>query len=513
MRHLAFFSLGLIGLTGCLPLKVQPDQATLNSVSVINTRKDNIKVKINNGTATFYYLDNTDNTMLKPYNILYTGKVSAKPRQGTQLYDLFYKDEHIGVADKDTPKICDTYQIAGETFDFPCDAVFYHSPEGARSKQPPSMMLSLANIIDAKNGDRMPRATQQLALSQEDGRVDLSQWAQNQIDQYNTSTCLYNSTTGILEWFASRMSGQQENLAELDVLGRLETTAEEPEIHAWENANKLQYVVRENVVNTDQSYREKNDFSDVWNWARTQASQWAQGSRVDLNFRLQGTTLYWYGRNNIKRTTHEDTEKIAQWLLTKETPVHLFAMYGQIWHAIMVTGYDKSSDSFFVKDSLGNTNLKGKWYPRSFIADNSYGAVGISSSDGQSTQTASTPSTPETTPSGVLQPNPASRPPGNQSGSDNPDLRGSANNPAPTDANPNLCYIGRRQKQGSDVPVCSIWNIKDRDSTGKAWHSIAANRNPEQQCHIYAFMRDLGSRYGDLMAHCGGRYRMWTGRY
>lgn len=228
--------------------------------------------------------------------------------------------------------------------------------------------------------DEKPGATQ----------VDISAGAMPQIHQRNTGTCLYNSTTGIIEWYRNLQTRSHQRLSAPDVLARLGAYEQIGESTAIANVNPvLGGVVPDEYLPTQDFYNANSaNFSGAYKNA-TQAAQAVADKRVAIP-QITGTILFMRqepsnGIRNQNFATPEDMAQVREWLVTKRRPVHFFHLYGNttIWHAVIALGWDDARQLILIKDSLGGSDYLATWRTVAEMQRGGYGAVGTMEAENQ----------------------------------------------------------------------------------------------------------------------------------
>lgn len=235
-------------------------------------------------------------------------------------------------------------EICGERFGYAdiCDAIFVQRPANEPNA---NNVLSIGflergralfgtptgNFQSKSGGGALPRVTSSTvakAGSSGPTEVDLSADALAQINQHNTGTCLYNSTTGIIEWYRNRKNKTRERLSAPDVLARLAVIDDIGEAKALKSVNQtLGGVVPDQFLGTQSVYDNySSDFTSAFNYASRMAPGLA--SRRAAIPQISSTVLFMHqepanGIRNQKFASNDDMAKVRDWLVNKKRPVRL----------------------------------------------------------------------------------------------------------------------------------------------------------------------------------------------
>jgi uncharacterized protein YjdB len=337
------------------------------------------------GTVAFFH---TVDGARVPYEKSYDGDVIAQ-REGENRYHLWLKrgedlpQIELGYLDGGTLKLCGHFEIDGQQREFDCDALFLktpgHSSPGPDGASPARMtaVIGYYNVASApKDASRIELIGEPTSLDQV---IDLSSYALNQINQQGTGTCYYNSTTGILEWFYNQQTGRVLDISEPSLVGaganrEMESVTDSDMVA---KASKMAGVVPNSLMPVLSYYTSSASFGSVSSQAVTALSQIPSSSRVALPFRLTVNKLFWYGRWNSGQTTEADYQAAVNWIVQKRLPIHLQVTVGGYWHAIIMLGYNSNTGEVLIKDSLGRTDLKASWRPKTWFMTETYGAMGV----------------------------------------------------------------------------------------------------------------------------------------
>ena len=295
-------------------------------------------------------------------------------------------------------------EICGEQFGYQtiCEATFVQRPAGDL-KSPNTLLLGLTDLTITP--PRYLGESPSMNLSEESApksaTADLSKYAMNQISQRGTATCLYNSATGIIEWYRNKSENIHERLSAPDVLARLPGRGEKRIID--ESDETLNGVLPDALLPTQGTYDRYNSFSSAKNYAKPIASKYAS-SRVKFPA-ITGTTLFMHqepanGRRNGTYASSGDMQKVREWLMVKKRPVHFFHYYGEtrIWHAVIALGWDDGRKLILIKDSLGGTSNRGSWRSIADMQRKGYGAVGTMEANSSSSDSPDSNNNPNDNP-------------------------------------------------------------------------------------------------------------------
>jgi thiol-disulfide isomerase/thioredoxin len=216
--------------------------------------------------------------------------------------------------------------------------------------------------------------------------TSIDEFAQSQINQYSTSTCAYNAATGIYEILYAQKTGTKRDFSEpYTILSGPDYPGERWFFDIYRNFDsQIKKVLANDQLPVKSFYRPGLDFYAV------QANAGAfyrrnGGTPLAPDLAMQTTNLFWYGQWNNGHTTTADYERTVTWFLQHERPVNLFHVINGFWHSVIMMGYDPVSGYVLIKDSLGNTHLKGSWKSRGWFLNYTYGAIGVQSASSDNT--------------------------------------------------------------------------------------------------------------------------------
>lgn len=333
-----------------------------------------VKVEIDPVTqnAQFFYFDDLGDKRF--FDPMYEGSVSA--HQSNDGINLIYDGTEIGLITSNKLYLCDRFLVQGKQKTFPCNANFY-TPQSAPSKidynqlgsQNYSMDLSLANLPES------------LDKGTPDKRIDLSRFAQKQINQYATGTCAYNAATGIMEILFAMKTGKLVDFSEPYFL--VNAPPSYGEDWFWKMYERIseetksltqdQYLPVKSIYKSNVKFRDaKKSASDRLRQNRTPV--------VPLPYAMRGEKIFWHGKWNNSPTDEDDFENTIKWFQEHRMPVNLHHVVNGYWHSVVLIGYDPSTEKVLIKDSLGNTHIKGTWKSKSWFIEYAYGAIGVTTS-------------------------------------------------------------------------------------------------------------------------------------
>ena len=194
------------------------------------------------------------------------------------------------------------------------------------------------------------------------------------IRQYGTATCWYNSTASLIEWYLRKAGFKTARVSRPYVLARLPFQSADTD--ALLGASGANLWIEDSKFPSQAHYNRYTSFRSAMDNARTISNQFdAEAKAVP---RIGIKKIFHYGRT-AGRSSRADVAKICAWMRTNQSPLHLFAMYGSIWHAIVGLGCTQDDTNVLIADTVGcskNTNHCNKWYTSGNMASILYGAVG-----------------------------------------------------------------------------------------------------------------------------------------
>ena len=347
-----------------------------------------IKAEIAADTSVTFYIEiNEKKEPVAPMDDSPTRELFFAKARSTDVWEITWRSVVIGEKRGDITEIC------GEKFGHAdiCEAIFVQRPANEPGANNTLILGLLEKGLEQIPETELPSKSKKIKNkdSTRSSIIDLSGHAMAQINQRNTGTCLYNSTTGIIEWYRNKQNNIHERLSAPDVLARLSVDDSISEKLALMNSRtNLGGVVPDSYLQTQNIYDSNPyTFNDAFNSARRQASGLAS-TRVDIPG-ITTTILFMHQepaaniRNNTFATS-DDMQKVRDWLVNKQRPVHLFHLYGNttIWHAVIALGWDDSRGLILIKDSLGGTNYLGTWRSIADMQRGTYGAIGTMEAEG-----------------------------------------------------------------------------------------------------------------------------------
>jgi len=194
------------------------------------------------------------------------------------------------------------------------------------------------------------------------------------IRQYGTATCWYNSTASLIEWYLRKAGFKTARVSRPYVLARLPFQSADTD--ALLGASGANLWIEDSKFPSQAHYNRYTSFRSAMDNARTISNQFdAEAKAVPM---IGIKKIFHYGRT-AGRSSRADVAKICAWMRTNQSPLHLFAMYGSIWHAIVGLGCTQDDTNVLIADTVGcskNTNHCNKWYTSGNMASILYGAVG-----------------------------------------------------------------------------------------------------------------------------------------
>lgn len=194
------------------------------------------------------------------------------------------------------------------------------------------------------------------------------------IRQYGTATCWYNSTASLIEWYLRKSGFKTARVSRPYVLARLPFQSADTDALLGASGAKL--WIEDSKFPSQAHYNRYTSFRSAMDNARTISTELdAEAREVPM---IGIKKIFHYGRT-AGRSSRADVAKICAWMRTNQSPLHLFAMYGSIWHAIVGLGCTQDDTNVLIADTVGcskNTNHCNKWYTSGNMASILYGAVG-----------------------------------------------------------------------------------------------------------------------------------------
>jgi hypothetical protein len=385
----AFVAASILVAAGC-KTSASDDVARLQDVTVVGGELKNVLVEIvpqaSELAARFYY---DDAGAKHYYESMFDGSVTAVANGG--VHSLYYRDPGatgdpvlIGTwrEERRELRICDRYELpSGGSELFACNATFFNPgfspsplPEGFAVEQRYTMDLSLGN----------PSA-QAPGLSLTSGAISLESFAQNQINQYGTATCAYNAATGVMEILAAMSGGRALNLSEPYYLAYAPSFSGDTSWF-WEQYERMgadgAAVLGDADLPVAEVYRPGVGFGAAQSRAKQRFAQ-TGGARLPAPAGMKAHKIFfnaaWQGgyMRSTGRTGEQDYKATVDWFVANEKPVNLHYWINGIWHSVIMIGYDPATGQVMIKDSLGNTHLKGSWKSKAWFLRYAYAAVGV----------------------------------------------------------------------------------------------------------------------------------------
>ncbi len=397
--------------TNCRKRSDPPTHAGLRGISFIATipgSSVNADIDSQNRVTFYINVQGRKEPVLSVDNAYSEGSI-----KGVKVSENLWRIEWMGVTIGE--KRGEQSEICGPKFGYSeiCDATFIQ--RNAQSKNGKNLLI--LGFLDKGFAQVTPGSANNsaneglnLTTTNNDSFVDIAGHATTEINQNGTGTCLYNSTTGIIEWYRNKASGKVERLSAPYVLAKLFESSYTGEVGAVNATKQMARVVPDTVFPTQETYNQFTAFQSVYDYSQQKAEQ----IKVDQTIKipaLKGTQLFMLslpglGDFGAQGASQQQMNGVRDWLLTRKTPVHFFHYYYDtgIWHAVMALGWDDQRQLIKIKDSLSQSGRNGQWRSIASYQAMAYGAVGTESTDSSTTgdnssttqnQSGSTNSTPQ----------------------------------------------------------------------------------------------------------------------
>lgn len=391
----SFLRAGIVGLTlaaitGCGRGHAPRELSAVNEVVVQGGTLDRVGVEFRASQkhgveldAFFFYDENGERRFYEPVDgQMVTASTAAYG------YNLAFNQVEIGQLRNGRLLLCDRYELGSVgTLNFACNAVFYnpgfelaHGSGSAVSNDKYLFDVSLA----ALPGLRLDSAVNK-------GTADsLERFAQNQINQYSTSTCAYNAATGIMETLYGMKTGTLTNFSEPFYLAYSPRFNDQTSWFwtMYERMNsETSGMLPDASLPVRDIYQSGVGFSTAKSRAKTRYEQ-SHAPTTRIPFEMKGTKIFfnaeWQGgyMKSTGSTTAQQFNDTVAWFAANNHPLNIHYWINGIWHSVIMIGYDEASNNVMIKDSLGNTNIKGTWKSRQWFLANVYAAIGVVGSGG-----------------------------------------------------------------------------------------------------------------------------------
>lgn len=350
----------LISWVGLLVLGVpQSAQASTHSFVSSHPATENVVLEIHNSTASFHYRYAGQR---HTYESMDGDRVQAVPRTGG--WDLFLDGSPIGSVSGNGFELCQE--------PWPCSAAFYHHLPESAAKQ---------------LHDRGGRFSMDIAPTPEKrwgGPFTLEPYAQNQIHQYGTATCAFNAGTGIYEILYAMHTGERRNFSEPYFLVYAPKWTGYSSLWNWYGRmnKEMTGMVPESAMPVSEFYRPRTTFYQVEDRARDYFQK-KKALTEPIPFAMRADKLFFHaktlkGKLRVTgRASEKEFDQMVDWFQKHHMPVNLHHLINGYWHSVILLGYDPESESLLIKDSLGNTKVRGTWKSRQWFLKNAYGAIGV----------------------------------------------------------------------------------------------------------------------------------------
>lgn len=215
------------------------------------------------------------------------------------------------------------------------------------------------------------------------GDVDLTKHLTPRgINQYGTSTCWYNSSTTIIEWYIRKSIDPNAQLSRPFVL--LKLPFQQKDTDALKGISGMRLWLDDALLPTQPLYNQRLSYSATKSQARSMAARVEDQAKAIPDLDIE--TLFRYSRNS-GQATRQNVASICEWMRTRQSPVHVFVMYGSIWHAVVGIACKADDSQIMIVDTVGcPSNGRGcsKWFSASKLQSMLYGAAGTFSTESQS---------------------------------------------------------------------------------------------------------------------------------
>jgi len=194
------------------------------------------------------------------------------------------------------------------------------------------------------------------------------------INQYGTSTCWYNSSTTIIEWYIRKLIDPKAQLSRPFVL--LKLPYKNRDTDALKNISGMRLWLDDALLPTQPLYNQRLSYSATKSQARSMAARVADQAKVIPDLDIE--TLFRYSRNS-GQASRQNVASICEWMRTRQSPVHVFVMYGSIWHAVVGIACKAGDSQIMIVDTVGcPSSGRGcsKWFSASKLQSMLYGAAG-----------------------------------------------------------------------------------------------------------------------------------------
>lgn len=379
-------TLALMG--GCRKRGDLPEKSALRGISYIYTIPgSSVKADIDQNSHVNFYIEiQGEREKVVSVDDAYSDGSVRGVKIGEKHWRIQWMGVTIGERRGDDTEIC------GPKFGYAsiCDATFIQrSPNAKNSKN-----LLILGLLD-KGLEQMPVTGNvrpksdglNLTTTTNNTFIDIGNFATTEINQNGTGTCLYNSTTGIIEWYRNRASGKLERLSAPYVLAKLFENSFTGEVGAVNATTTMKKAAPDPLLPTQETYNQFTAFQSVYDYAKQRSQNISTGQVLSIPS-LKGTKLFMLSQPSMgdfgaQGASQDQMNAVRNWLLTKKTPVHFFHYYYDtgIWHAVMALGWDDRRQLIKIKDSLSQSGMNGQWKSIASYQAMAYGAVGTESTD------------------------------------------------------------------------------------------------------------------------------------
>ncbi|NDE16219.1 hypothetical protein EBZ80_14935, partial [bacterium] len=196
------------------------------------------------------------------------------------------------------------------------------------------------------------------------------------------STCWYNSSTTIIEWYIRKLIDPKAQLSRPYVL--LKLPYKDRDTEALKGISGMRLWLDDALLPTQPLYNQRLSYSATKSQARSMAARVEDQAKAIPDLDIE--TLFRYSRNS-GQASRRDVASICEWMRTRQSPVHVFVMYGTIWHAVVGIACKAGDSQIMIVDTVGcPSSGRGcsKWFSASKLQSMLYAAAGTFSTESQS---------------------------------------------------------------------------------------------------------------------------------
>ena len=222
------------------------------------------------------------------------------------------------------------------------------------------------------------------------GDVDLTKHLTPRgINQYGSATCWYNSSATIIEWYIRKSIDPNAQLSRPFVL--LKLPFQQKDTDALKGISGMRLWLDDALLPTQPLYNQRLSYSATKSQARSMAARVADQAKAIPDLDIE--TLFRYSRNS-GQASRKNVASICEWMRTRQSPVHVFVMYGSIWHAVVGIACKSDDSQIMIVDTVGcPSSGRGcsKWLSASKLQSMLYGAAGTFSPNSNRTAPGNSP--------------------------------------------------------------------------------------------------------------------------